>query len=154
MKFLLRNHQRKIRFDLAKLRGVFAEALPWCRQRRGPGRAVLGSLDLVEASILSDAAIGRVHDEFFHDSAPTDVITFPHGEILLGAGVIAAQALEFGHSADREAALCLIHGLLHLQGYDDLEPVRRAAMHRRQEKILAAVFPAGAKHPREGYKKG
>lgn len=143
MKFLLRNHQRKFAFDLALLRGVVELAFPYClAARKGPGVPVLAGLEELEASILSDAAIARVHDEFFHDPAPTDVITFPHGEILLGAGTIHCQAAEFGQSPDREAALCLVHGLLHLQGYDDLHPRSRSAMHRLQEKILDAIYPA------------
>jgi probable rRNA maturation factor len=143
MKFLLRNHQRKIRFDLPLLRQVMEQAMPHCLARKGSGQAVLKNLESLEASILTDAAIGRVHDEFFYDPSPTDVITFPHGEILLGAGTIARQAQEVGHCVNREAALCLIHGLLHLQGYDDMDPKLRTRMHRRQETILQAVFPAG-----------
>jgi probable rRNA maturation factor len=146
MKILLRNHQRKFRFDLALLRDVAALAVPRCLASiKGPGTPVLGALEELEASILSDTAIARVHDEFFHDPTPTDVITFPHGEILLGAGTIHRQAAEFGQSPDREAALCLVHGLLHMQGYDDLQPRNRATMHRLQEKILSAVYPATAK---------
>jgi len=147
MKFLLRNHQRKFRFDLVLLRKVVGLALPRCiASTKGPGTPVLAGLEELEASILSDAAIARVHDEFFHDPSPTDVITFPHGEILLGAGTIYRQAAEFGQSVDREAALCLVHGLLHLQGYDDLQPANRATMHRLQEKILSATYPLASKN--------
>jgi probable rRNA maturation factor len=141
MKFLLRNHQRKFPFDLPLLREVVALALPRCLACRGTRAPVLPDLKELEASILSDAAIARVHDEFFHDPTPTDVITFPHGEILLGAGTIHRQAAEFGQSPDREAAFCLIHALLHLQGHEDLKPRERSSMHRKQEKILAAIFP-------------
>lgn len=123
------------------LREVLRLSLPHCLAQRGPQQAVLATLETLEISIVADTAIAKVHAEFFHDPTPTDVITFPHGEILLGAGTIHRQAAEFEQSPDREASLCLIHGLLHLQGYDDLSPHHRAVMHRRQAKILDRVFP-------------
>jgi len=63
------------------------------------------------------------------------VITFDHGEILIGAPIAAANARKFCHPADHEVALCAIHGLLHLLGYDDLTEKERVIMHARQEEI-------------------
>lgn len=98
--------------------------------------APLSHLREVEAAILSDRAIARVHDEFFSDPTPTDVITFHHGEILIGAGVVAENGLRYGHTADEEAALCYIHGLLHLAGWDDREDDEAKEMARMQEQIF------------------
>lgn len=152
MNFTLQNRQRRVRFDLPRLRQVIRDAWPLCEQampqkakrpKEGlpPGEE---RLPPVEATIIRDAAIGRVHAEFFQDPSPTDVITFPYadcGEILLGAETVAAHALANAHSANREAALCLIHGLLHLRGFNDLVPQERMEMHSVQEKILQKVFP-------------
>jgi len=98
--------------------------------------APLSHLEEIEVSILSDRRIGTVHDEFFQDPAPTDVITFPHGEILLGAGVVAANGRLYGNSPDQEAALCVIHGLLHLAGWDDLGESAAKEMAEMQEQIF------------------
>lgn len=136
----LTNRQRKVRFDLPWLRRCWQAALPRCLARSDEGPILLAGLQQVECSILSDAAIGRVHDKFFHDPSPTDVITFPYGEILLGAGTIEQNAALHGHQPDHEALLCLIHGLLHLQGFDDLSPAPRQRMHLRQEQILQEVL--------------
>jgi probable rRNA maturation factor len=107
----------------------------------GPHDAVLAALETVEISFLTDDAIAAVHGEFMHDPSPTDVITFHHGEILISTETAIRQAPEGGHHAERECALYLIHGLLHLNGHHDSTPDERAAMHRRQDEILAAIWP-------------
>ena len=100
------------------------------------GRAPLAELDEIEATIVSDRAIARVHRTFFNDPTPTDVITFPNGEILIGAGVVAGNAARFGNTPNEEAALCLIHGLLHLAGWDDQTDHDAKDMRRKQEQIF------------------
>ena len=100
------------------------------------GRAPLAGLEEIEATIVSDRAIAKVHRTFFNDPAPTDVITFPDGEILIGAGVVADNAARFGNTPNEEAALCLIHGLLHLAGWDDQTAREAKDMRRKQEQIF------------------
>ena len=94
----------------------------------------------VEITLLGEAAIAEVHGEFLEDPTPTDVITFEHGEILIGVPIAAANARKFLHPADHEVALCAIHGLLHLLGYDDLTENERVIMHARQGEILEAAL--------------
>jgi probable rRNA maturation factor len=146
MTFTLVNRQRRVRFDLPLLRRMVRAAWSDCALA-DPGLAEAGAPFIfppVEATIVSDASIGRVHGQFFNDPSPTDVITFPYGEILLGAETVEVHAAQHGHSPDREAALCLIHGLLHLRGFDDMEPAARQHMWQTQEKILQKVFPSTA----------
>ncbi len=97
---------------------------------------------------LSDNdTIAGLHARFFDDPTPTDVITFPGGELAgdggtyLGDVVIsietaADQASDAGHSLAREVAFLALHGLLHLCGYDDVTPGQRDAMHQRQNMML------------------
>ncbi len=118
------------------------DALPLCLAR--PGEAVpalLADLELVEISLIDDAAIAAVHGEFMNDPTPTDVITFHHGEILISAETAASCGVEHGHATEREALLYAIHGLLHLNGYDDLSEPDRIRMHAAQEEILEMVWP-------------
>lgn len=111
-------------------------ALPACRAAVRSTSSALGQLEEIEATILSNRAIAKVHGEFFNDPAPTDVITFPYGEILIGAGVVSENAARFGCDASEEAALCVIHGLLHLAGWDD-QTVRDAKdMAQKQEQVF------------------
>ncbi|MFZ0436234.1 MAG: rRNA maturation RNase YbeY [Chthoniobacterales bacterium] len=128
------NRQRAIRLDLPKIRRIVEAALPLCVGKPRKKEAVLPAE--VEITLLGEAAIAKVHGEFLEDPTPTDVITFEHGEILIGVPIAAANARKFRHPADHEVALCAIHGLLHLLGYDDLTEKEKVIMHARQEEIL------------------
>ena len=133
---VIRNRQRKVVFDLAFIRDMAESALPACRAAVRSTSSALGRLEEIEATILSNREIAKVHGQFFNDPAPTDVITFPYGEILIGAGVVSENAARFGCGASEEAALCVIHGLLHLAGWDD-QTVRDAKdMAQKQEQIF------------------
>ena len=133
---VIRNRQRKIPFDLAFIRDMAQRALPACCAAVRSSDSALEGLEEIEATILSNRAISKVHGEFFHDPAPTDVITFPYGEILIGAGVVSENAAHFGHGASEEAALCVIHGLLHLAGWDDQTAREAKDMAQKQEQIF------------------
>ncbi len=61
------------------------------------------------------------------------------GDIFISVPHVLAQALEYGHSPEREAAYLLVHGLCHLMGYDHIEENERIAMRRMEEKILTSV---------------
>ena len=69
------------------------------------------------------------------------------GEVLLGDVIISLerareQAAEYGHSLLREIAFLTAHSMLHLLGYDHMEPEEEAEMFRRQREILIlAGFP-------------
>lgn len=135
------NRQRAVCLDLPKIRRIVEAALPLCLKK--PRRKGVVLPPVVEITLLGEAAIARVHGEFLDDPTPTDVITFDHGEILIGVAVAAANARKFRHPADHEVALCAIHGLLHLLGYDDLTEKERGIMHARQDEILKeALRPA------------
>jgi probable rRNA maturation factor len=130
------NRQRSVKVDLSKIRRIVAAALPICLEK--PRKKGLVLPPEVEITLLGEVAIAKVHGEFMDDPTPTDVITFEHGEILIGVPIAAANARKFRHPTDHEVALCAIHGLLHLLGFDDLTESERVIMHARQEEILEA----------------
>lgn len=134
------NRQRAVSLDLPFIRRVATAAVPGCLGALRSPDAPLARLAEVDAVIVSDKAIARVHGAFFQDPTPTDVITFHHGEILLGAGVIAENAGRFGLEPSEEAALCVIHGMLHLAGWDDLTARDAKHMARKQEQIFKAAL--------------
>jgi probable rRNA maturation factor len=133
------NRQRSpsLSVDLPLIRKIVEAALPLCVAK--PRRKGIQLPPEVEITLLGERAIAKVHGEFLDDPTPTDVITFEHGEILIGVPIAAANARKFSHPADHEVALCAIHGLLHLLGYDDLSVQERTIMHARQEEILEAA---------------
>ena len=101
---------------------------------------VINELIEIEITLLDDDEMSRLHGEFLGDSSTTDVITFHHGELLIGVEVAARQALEFGSSPDREIALYGIHGMLHLSGYDDRCSDDAKVMSDKQGELLKEYF--------------
>jgi probable rRNA maturation factor len=108
----------------------------------------------VEVSILlvDDQQIRGLNKTYRGIDSPTDVLSFPMLEFASGIGErdIAAvlgdivismeraqhQAQEYNHSFLRELGFLLIHGLLHLLGFDHLEEQERQKMRQREEIIL------------------
>lgn len=136
------NRQRELKVNFKKIKQLTKEALPLCAEKpRCPGT---GLPQVIEVTLLSDRAITKVHADFLNDPTPTDVITFRHskalGEILVGVPTAARHAKEFHHPVDHEIVLCVIHGLLHLLGYDDMTSSERDVMHQRQDDILKRVI--------------
>jgi probable rRNA maturation factor len=129
------SRQRRVRFDLDWLRRFAAMALAECLRHSGDGTFGLQRLGAVEVAVVSDRLIARLHEQFMGVPGATDVITFEHGEIVLSADTAKREAAEHGHRVAEEMALYVVHGLLHLNGYDDREPGARARMHRVQERI-------------------
>jgi len=97
-------------------------------------------------SLVGDRGIARVHAEWLGLPGPTDVITFDlgDGDLLRGDLVVSAETArrmsrEFavpGWTPRLETGYYVVHGLLHLCGYDDLRPADRRAMRRREQALL------------------
>ncbi len=74
----------------------------------------------------------------------TDVITFEHGEIIISAETADRYAREHGQRIEHEIGLYIVHGILHLNGYDDLEEPAAARMREKQEGVLRRALDAMA----------
>ncbi len=114
------------------------------------------STDEVIIHFVSKTRIAKVHDQFFADPTPTDCISFPMdepskeptqnkhhilGEIFVCPKVAMEYALQHRGDPYQETLLYVIHGLLHLIGYDDMDPVSRRKMRRMEKKCLALCKP-------------
>ncbi len=100
----------------------------------------------ISIALVDDAAIHALNRRHLDHDWPTDVITFPlsdpddqtlAGEVVISAEMAVTTAKRVGAPAEAELALYLVHGLLHLCGYDDHEPEDRQRMRRREDEILA-----------------
>jgi probable rRNA maturation factor len=100
----------------------------------------LSHLATLEVALVDDVTSDQVHRDFMDIEGPTDVITFHHGEIVIGAEVAERQAAEYGEPLPREILRYFIHGLLHLAGHDDAEPEDRAIMEAAQETIVNRLW--------------
>jgi probable rRNA maturation factor len=127
-------------YDRDRLEELALAALPLCLDVARSNNAELAELSEVEVSILGTRAMAKVHRDFLGIPGATDVITFPYGEILVCAPVAASRALEFGHTTTEELALYVIHGLLHLSGYDDTSEALEKKMAAAQQGILQRVL--------------
>ena len=112
------------------------------------GEPVSGALSI---AFLSDAEIARLHERYLNDPEPTDVLTFPGdpgedfaGEICVSAERAWLESRDRGVSFSSEMCLYLVHGWLHLQGYDDRSEQERMLMRRAEEETLAEVEAQGA----------
>ena len=133
------NRQRLVRLDLASLRDFAKQALDKCLEipRRKSGR--LEALSEVNVILVSDQRIAELHRRFMDQPSPTDVITFQHGEIVISTETAKRQARKFRTTVANELRLYLVHGLLHLHGFDDKTAAGAAEMKRMQEKLVASL---------------
>ncbi|RJO62718.1 MAG: rRNA maturation RNase YbeY [Dehalococcoidia bacterium] len=110
--------------------------------------------------VTGQEQIRQLHKEYIGEDEPTDVLSFAMreksevdspdfvfpagdaahlGEVIISYPQAELQAAEHGHSARKEVAILLIHGALHLLGYDHDEPERQKKMQARERAILKLV---------------
>jgi probable rRNA maturation factor len=99
----------------------------------------------ISIAVVGDSAIHSVNRRYLEHDYPTDVLSFVlerdraeiEGEIIASADTAVANAQKFGWSAQDELLLYVIHGTLHLLGYDDHSDDDRAKMRARERHYLA-----------------
>lgn len=110
-------------------------------------RTVLAGEGIQEAKVtlafVDDATIAGLNQRFLQHEGPTDVITFPYGrgkklegEVVIGVEVAQREAADRGHDVHTELCLYVIHGALHLCGYDDRTRRDAAAMRTKERAYL------------------
>ena len=117
-----------------------------------------GELTLV---VTDDEGIRALNRDFLGVDAPTDVLSFSAqedggpfvaapetggylGDVILSYPRAVEQAREQGHSTEQELNLLVVHGVLHLLGYDHADAAEKAAMWAQQEAILELLcLPPG-----------
>jgi|688.fasta_scaffold1018198_2 probable rRNA maturation factor len=120
----------------------------------------------LSVAVVTDPRIHEINRQFLDHNEPTDVITFElsppervpgvplrpagrpvrrgaakriEGEIVVSAEMAVRRAPEFGWTPHQELTLYLVHGLLHLCGYDDTSATEIQWMRRREAEILALL---------------
>ncbi|MCX6355654.1 MAG: rRNA maturation RNase YbeY [Candidatus Aureabacteria bacterium] len=148
MKVLVKSRIRRLRVD-AKAVARCAEAV----MRK------MGAAADTELSVLFLGARGMRHLNrcYRNHDTETDVLAFPLarqrgcrtaascmlGDVVVSVDEAQRNARRFGTTTDRELLLYLIHGILHLWGFDDTHARARATMHERQETMLRAMLRKG-----------
>ena len=136
----VRNSQRKISVNVAELEEFAGNAVQNSLQLRQHQRTDLHKLSEIFVWLISDRRMALLHRRFLAQSGPTDVLTFQHGEIFISVDTARRHARAFGNSLIRELKLYIVHGLLHLHGFDDQTPAEARKMKTVQEKILRGAL--------------
>jgi probable rRNA maturation factor len=119
---------------------------------REVARRVLEGEGIADAEIslafVDNPTIHQLNKRYLQHDEPTDVLSFPlsdtnakrlAGELVIGAEVARDQAAERGHAVEAELALYVIHGLLHLCGYDDHSSGGASEMRGKERDYLAEL---------------
>lgn len=133
----IRDEQELLQFDADLARAAIRRALA----QGGVTRAS------VSVAIVDDRAIHELNRKFLNHDEPTDVLSFVleksadglDGEIIASAETAIRQAPRFLLNPPEELVLYLVHGALHLSGYDDHTSLQCKEM-RRMESIVLAEF--------------
>jgi probable rRNA maturation factor len=122
-------------------------------------KKVLFEMDLEEAElslvICDDAFIHPLNRDYRGKDRPTDVLSFSQregdfafmGDLILGDVIISLettirQAQEREHSMEKELTILLVHGILHLLGYDHIEDDDAEVMEAKEKDILGKLTMA------------
>ena len=144
MKIEIINHQKIKRINLKLLKSHIKKVF------------ILLNIPSKKVSFLlcDNAFIKKLNKKYFKKSTPTDVIAFPLSDNLdsgyLGEVVVSVQkavetSVNFNHNWQTELLIYLIHGVLHLVGYDDKTKQKSKLMDKKQQVILAAILPKNSR---------
>ena len=107
----------------------------------------------VSIHFIGETAMKRLHQQYFHDSSLTDCISFPVdcesqsyrllGDVFVCPRVALAYALKNQGDPYSELSLYIVHGLLHLMGYDDIKEKDRKRMRAAEERQMRHLLDRG-----------
>ena len=93
--------------------------------------------------LLNDAAMAELNEKYHATSGPTDILTFDYGEeqgeLVISVECAVRQARRFRTTPRRELALYVIHGILHLHGYNDVTPPKRRRMRAAERRLMVRL---------------
>jgi probable rRNA maturation factor len=133
---IVHNLQRKISVNVAELEKFAGSAVQNSLKLHQRQRSDLRKLSEVFIWLISDRRMALLHRKYLGQSGPTDVLTFQHGEIFISVDTARRHARAFGNSLVRELKLYIVHGLLHLHGFDDQTRSEAHKMKVAQERIF------------------
>ena len=135
----LLDEQDELAVDLEKVQTL-------CERILDDGGVTSGRINVV---LVNSDTIHQYNKDFLQHDYPTDVISFTtedrrnegylEGEILACTEVAKERAEEFGWTAEEELLLYVVHGMLHLTGFDDVTPEQKTAMQEKERTYLAML---------------
>jgi len=132
-KILLLNRQKKIHLEKKYLENGISVI----------ERYIPRSLKKINVVLVSDGLIKKLNKKFLNKNDVTDVLSFDlgsKGEIIISVETAKKQALDVFHSVELEILYLIIHGILHLSGFNDIKPVDYMRMKKQQDKIFSKII--------------
>ena len=150
VKVIITDRQKKVRIPTGLRMLIRRACIAVLREEKFEGDSE------VSVSFVDNEEIRKLNKEFRNIDSATDVLSFPLGENgvydvnpdtgakRLGDVVISMeraqkQAMEYGHSFEREVCYLTVHSMLHLLGYDHMEPQEKAEMRMKEEIVMARI---------------
>ncbi len=135
MILLVQNRQRARKINLRELRKITVYLLETLLEQNQFELAI---------HLVSPSEIAALNETFLQHHGPTDVISFDYGEtknqvrgeIFICLEVAVKQAKQFRATWPSELMRYIVHGILHLEGFNDLQPPARKQMKRRENLLL------------------
>jgi len=131
MVVVVRNSNKRHRINERFIKKLAVEALLFLKN---PLRC-----DELEVIFLSDASIRPINKRYKNKDRSTDVLSFDLGrlkEILISSDTALRNSKRFNSSFENELVLYVIHGILHLSGYDDGTILEKRRMSSKEDKVL------------------
>jgi probable rRNA maturation factor len=146
---VIHNAHPRLRFSrVAAARVIRTLEASLAALRIPPAAIPPGELSLV---FLTDPALAQIHSRFMDDPTITDVITFEGdpaaglaGELCVSADTAFAYAKAHRRRFSAELTLYVVHGWLHLAGYDDRQPTKKRRMRAAEKRAMTLLREAGA----------
>ena len=141
MKINIYNHQTKLRLSKCLLQKLIREMLNHERV----------NCNEVSLYLVDEKAISLLHKKYFDDSSATDCISFPIdsptkenkncflGEVFVCIDTAIKYAKQHDLDPLDETALYIIHGLLHLIGFDDISQKDKTSMHKKEKSCMNLI---------------
>ena len=114
----------------------------------------------ISITLTNPENIQKINKQYRNIDKETDVLSFPMfekfeieqkikenkfdhddilGDIIISIDKVKRQAIEYGHSFEREFSYMIVHGFYHLMGYDHIKEEDKVKMRPKEEKVLASL---------------
>lgn len=137
IKIAINNRQEAIKVD-QELKNLFQSLAEKTAELEGYSRGE------ISFALVDNNEIQKLNKKYRQIDKPTDVLSFIMddeiwGDIVISTDRVLDQAEEYGHSISRELGFLVVHGILHLLGYDHQTAGERAEMRQKEERVLSEL---------------
>ena len=127
------NRQRRLKINTRRL----ADIAEYTLELVGDRQLQLGIV------LVDDAAIARLNAQYHYTPGATDILSFAYGEgqgeLIISVEHAVSQARRYRTTAARELVLYVVHGILHLHGYNDLTAPERRRMRAAERRLVSQL---------------